>query len=376
MTLPLSVPTTSHIDDRELLFSELAAHDRLGDVLRDQPDRTFLSDWNGDHPFMDLFLGHLGEVPIGRLGALGIYSRMDEDPDLADAIAELHAGRYGEPSVTARRCVPGAGSTSFLATLLMYQFLQGVREVAYLPPVYYNAAWWIRKLGMGVRRVATDVDFSSRAELTLPADGGLLWITDPVWFAGVAVREATMDRIAEWQRRTGSTVIVDGTFQYMGWSGAAAEATERLDPDLTFRLVCPTKTLAMHGFRFAYAIVPEQHWVPFGELHRRLHGAAGLADRLFAHRALEVLRSEHGALPLMRFAQDRYQQLRAGGAVQEVVEPESGFFLFGRPSVPADEFVGMDIRCFGGNGYPGFFRVNLLNPAAIDLLTRNANHSR
>ncbi|MEV5000517.1 aminotransferase class I/II-fold pyridoxal phosphate-dependent enzyme [Nocardioides sp. LML1-1-1.1] len=362
--------TTPADDDREHLFSELAAHDRLGEALIEHPERVFVSDWNGDHPFMEDFLGELGEAPIGKWGSLGTYSRMDEDLGLSDAVAELHVRRYGEPGVTAQRCVTGAGATSFLTTLLMYQYLQGFREISYLPPVYYNAAWWIRRLGLGVRRVATDVDFASNVELDLPDDGGLLWVTDPVWFAGLPVRSATIDRIAEWQGRTGATVIVDGTFQYMGWEGATAEAADRLDPDLTFRLVCPTKTLAMHGFRFAYAVVPEQHSASFTELHKRLHGPAGLADRLFAHRAVEVLGSHSGALPLMDFARLRYRELVDSGAVTEAVKPETGFFLFGRPSVDASEYVAMDASCFGGQGYPGYVRINLLNPAAVGLLTR------
>lgn len=369
MTLPLSGSSTSRTDDRELLFSELAAHDRLGDDLIERPGSVFVSDWNGDHPFMSEFLGELGEVPIGKLGSLGTYSRMDEDLELSDAVAELHVRTYGEPSVTPARCVTGAGSTSFLTTLLMYQFLEGVREISYLPPVYYNAAWWVRKLGMGVRRVASNVDFADDVELSLPEGRGLLWVTDPVWFAGLPLRDATVDRIAEWQQRTGSTVIVDGTFQYMGWNGASTESTDRLDPDLTFRLVCPTKTLAMHGFRFAYAIVPDRHAAAFTELHKRLHGAAGLVDRLFAHRAVEVMGTDEGALPLMSFARDRCRQLLASGAVTEAVQPESGFFVFGRPSVDPSTYVAMDIDCFGGAGYPGYVRVNLLNPAAISLLT-------
>lgn len=366
----MSLPSRpSHApDDRELLYSELAAHDRLGEVLRMQPDRTFVSDWNGHHPFVRAFLGEFADVPISGLGGLGSYSHMDEDPDLAAAIADLHVRRYREPSVTARRCVPGAGATSFLTTLLMYQFLDGVSELAYLPPVYYNAGWWIRKLGFAVRRVASDVDFAEDVCLTLPSGRCLLWLTDPVWFAGVPVRHETVNAIAAWQHRTGSTVIVDGTFQYMGWDGASPEATEWLDPDLTFRLVCPTKTLALHGFRFAYAIVPEQHASAFAELHGRLHGAAGLTDRRFAHRAVAVLGTDDGALPLMSFARTRYLRLRATGAVPDAIEPFSGYFAFGHPVVAADRIAGMDIACFGGTGHPGFVRINLLNSAAVECL--------
>ena len=359
-------------DDRGLLFSELDAHDRLGEVLRKEPGRTFVSDWNGEHPFAAQFLGELAGVPIGQLGALGTYSHMDEDPELADAIAELHARRYGESSVTERNCVPGAGATSFLTTLLMYQFLDGIRDVAYLPPMYYNAAWWVRRLGFGVRRVAKDVDFSGRAELRLPRSRCLLWLTDPVWFAGVPVREETVDAIAAWQRRTRSPVIIDGTFQYMGWTGVGAETTARLDRDLTFRLVCPTKALALHGFRFAYAIVPERHAMRFAELHGRLHGAAGLADRRFAHCAVRVLGSDDGALPLMRFAQGQYQHLMSSRAVTAAVPPRTGYFLFARPAAPASRYTGMGIGCFGGTGYRGFVRINLLSIAAVTCLLEGA----
>ncbi|GAA3142877.1 aminotransferase class I/II-fold pyridoxal phosphate-dependent enzyme [Streptomyces echinatus] len=367
MSLPSSSPHTS--DDRDLLYSELAAHDRLGEVLEKEPERTFVSDWNGEHPFARSFLGELADVPVGALGALGTYSHMDEDTELAAAVADLHVRRYGEPSVTARRCVPGAGATSFLTTLLLYQFLDGVRELAYLPPVYYNAGWWIRRLGFTVHRVAPDVDFVEDVPLRLPTGRCLLWLTDPVWFAGVPVGRATLDAIRDWQCRTGSTVIVDGTFQYMGWDGAGPEATEWLDPDLTFRLVCPTKTLALHGFRFAYALVPERCATAFAELHGRLHGAAGLADRRFAHRAVAVLGAGDGALPLMRFAEARYRRLRAGGALPDAVEPVGGYFVFGRPEVAAHRIAGMDIACFGGSGHPGFVRVNLLNPSAVECLS-------
>ncbi|MEV0561442.1 aminotransferase class I/II-fold pyridoxal phosphate-dependent enzyme [Dactylosporangium sp. NPDC050588] len=359
---------TDPVDDRRLLYSELDAHDRLGSKLLAEPDRPFVSDWNGEHPFIHHFLGEFADMPVHQLGSLSAYSHMDEDPELSTQIAELHNLKYGEVDVTARQCLPGAGSTSFLTTLLMFQYLKGVREVAYLPPVYYNAAWWMRTLGFSVRRVASDVDFAEEVDLALPTGRSLLWLTDPVWFAGIPVRAGTVDVIADWQNKTGSTVIVDGTFQHMDWHGRRPEMTSRLDPDLTFRLICPTKTLGLHGFRFAYAIVPERHYMDFTELHGRLHGAPGLADRRFAHRAVQVLASDEGALPLMTFAQDRYRRLWSARAVTQAVEPSCGYFLFARPTVPADRFLAMDMSCYGGTGYPGYARINLLNPAAIDCL--------
>jgi hypothetical protein len=45
-----------------------------------------------------------------------------------------------------------------------------------------------------------------------------------------------LDEIAKWQARTGSTVLVDGSFQYMPWNKAVSEASVRLDPSTTIRL--------------------------------------------------------------------------------------------------------------------------------------------
>jgi histidinol-phosphate/aromatic aminotransferase/cobyric acid decarboxylase-like protein len=353
-------------DDRQALYAELAANDYVSRSIRENPDLPFVSDWNGENPYVSTFLPQLADARLDQLGQLEAYSHIDADEELTSAIADLHRYRYGEGTVTAARCVAGAGSSAFLTTLLMYQHLAGVQEVCYLPPVHSGFAWWIRKLGFGVRRVMSEVDFSRSARLTLPREGGLLWFTDPVWFAGVPVREETIATIAEWQRRTGATVIVDGTFQYMHWNGATAEASEQLDPDRTFRLVCPTKVLMLHGFRFAYAIVPEQDATEFARLHGRLHGPAGVTDRRFAHHAIATLRGEEGARPLMALARERYCDLIASGAVTAAVTPTTGYFLFARPSVPANRFIGMDITCFGGTGHPGYVRINLLNRAAMD----------
>lgn len=70
-------------------------------------------------------------------------------------------------------------------------------------------------------------------------------------------------------------MFVDGTFQYLGWAGQQPELTSMLAAEATMRLVCPTKTLAMHGCRFAYLIAPEQLAGEVGELHGNLHGLSG-----------------------------------------------------------------------------------------------------
>jgi len=47
-------------------------------------------------------------------------------------------------------------------------------------------------------------------------------------------------------------VVVDGTFQYLQWAWPErCERTSTLLRERTIRLVCPTKSLALHGIRFA-----------------------------------------------------------------------------------------------------------------------------
>jgi histidinol-phosphate/aromatic aminotransferase/cobyric acid decarboxylase-like protein len=354
-------------DDRNLLYAEIDARDRLSRTVGDHPDRLFVSGSSGENPFAADFLGPLAANRLADVGDFAAYSHLTEDRPLATSVAELHRQRYGESLISDWQIVPGAGAAGFLTTLLMFQHLRGVSEIHYLPPMYYSAAWWVRQLGFGVHRVTPEASFAADPPLALPSGPGLLWITDPLWFAGHRLTEKTITRIAEWQRATGSTVVVDGTFQYMRWDGSFWEPTSRLDPGRTFRLVCPTKALGLHGLRFAYVIAPPRHSADLAELHGRLHGSAGLVDVAFAHRAVEVLRGPSGAAPLLEFARQRYRRLTDQGAIAPAVEPTSGYLAFVRPSRPG-RFVGMGPDCFGIAAMADCLRVNLLDSRVVAAL--------
>jgi aspartate/methionine/tyrosine aminotransferase len=368
-------------DDLDKLLSQAHAQDALDAEIRaagvhpnpllpaaPPSDAVFVSDWNGNHPFLSEFIGDFIGRRIESFGGLTRYSHLEEDPDLAAGIRALHAGRYDEP-IGEVGFLPGTGSASFLATMLFRARQAGFDRLCYLPPVYNSAIHLIQQMGFGVRKVADDVDFVADVRLHLPDERSALWLTDPVWFAGRPVRRSTMDQIADWQRRTGSLVLVDGTFQYLQWESRRRERASVLDPALTYRLVCPTKALAVHGFRFAYLIVPQADLAAVTHLHSCLHGAAGVVDRAFAHAALRALGSSAGNLPLVHFARDRYQALCDSGALAEWVTPESGFFVFARPAVSSGSLYGMGPDCFETRGLPGYLRINLLSDAAITWLT-------
>jgi histidinol-phosphate/aromatic aminotransferase/cobyric acid decarboxylase-like protein len=354
-------------NDAAALRSVLEAHDRVGYELDKGDGRIFLSGWNGNHPFVSDMLGDLSERFLSASDRLTEYSHMDEDPDLAERLSELHS-TYGEGMIESSRFVPGAGSSAFLASLLQYARRLGFHEMCYLPPVYYNAVYWMQELGFRIVRVAATAPLSADVELTLPARRTCLWLTDPLWFAGSPLASSYIDQVASWQQASGSTVIVDGTFAYMDWGGPQPARAAQLDPDRTFRLVCPTKALALHGFRFAYAIVPQAEATTFIEFHGRLHGASSLIDRMFAHRAVDVLQSSLPARTLWPYVSDRYVRLAATDVIGRHVPPTSGYFMFGEVQRANEKAVALDSACYEAASHEGYVRVNLIDDAVVEYL--------
>jgi hypothetical protein len=339
--------------------------------------RVFVSDWNGEHPFLASFLGDFASRPVRALGPLNHYARLEEDPTLEAEIRALHADAYGEDLGDAVRFVPGAGAAGFLTTMLWRARGLGFDRLCYLPPVYNNAIYLIRELGFAVHAVAGHVGFGPEpGELDLPGERSALWLTDPLWFAGRRVPAAVIEEVRRWQRATGSVVFVDGTFQYGQWEHGRREWSSALDPALTYRLVCPTKALAVHGFRFAYLQVPAHDHATTGELHARLHGAGGVVDRAFAHRALHALGRGAGNRALIGYAALQYRRLCEAGAVLDPVPPDCSYFAFAEPLAPPGTLRGMGPDCFGVRGRPRHVRVNLLSPTAVDHLLAHAPGSR
>jgi histidinol-phosphate/aromatic aminotransferase/cobyric acid decarboxylase-like protein len=365
----LSQTRAQEVMDRQIKADGL--HPNALDAVDEREDVVFVSDWNGAHPFVQQYLGDFLDRPVGSLGPLTRYSHLEEDRTLEDELRLLHRDRYGEPCTSDVGYLPGAGSAAFLATMLFRARQLGLNRLCYLPPVYNSAIYLIQEMGFEVQRGAADVDFAEPV-LELPAQRCVLWMTDPVWFAGRPVRQPAIEEIGRWQQHTGSIVIVDGTFQYQQWDGTRRERSADLDPALTYRLVCPTKALAIHGFRFAYLIAPRGHMEEVTALHSRLHGAAGVADRAFAHRATETLRSERHNTDLIAHARQQYRALLDAGSLAEWIEPESGYFVFGRCTAPGETLRGMGPECFEVGGHPGYLRVNVLSERAVGHLRRHA----
>ncbi|MBO1414863.1 pyridoxal phosphate-dependent aminotransferase [Streptomyces sp. FH025] len=347
------------------LFHMLDLHEAVERERLDPGGRLFVSDYNGGHPFVADYLGPLAHTPAHLLGDVTRYSAIDEDPALRAKIARLHS-TYDDVPYGPGNVIPAGGSSSLLGTLCTWLHLTGVRKVHYLPPVYYKLAYFFRQFGIEPVRVSDLHAHQDGFAPELPDERTVLLLTDPLWYTGRPVPAEVLKRIGEWQRATGSLVFVDGTFQYLRWDGTRREESAAALPvELTLRLVSPTKYLSIHGHRCAHLLVPEHLRETLAELHINLHGDVTLADRLFAHRAAELMLDGEGNRRLVEHIRANHQRLLDSGALRASAPVETGFFLFAEPVAPAERLLALEQRHFELTGYDGFVRINLLNEPAL-----------
>ncbi|MGH3928689.1 MAG: aminotransferase class I/II-fold pyridoxal phosphate-dependent enzyme [Pseudonocardiaceae bacterium] len=348
------------------LFGIMPGYEALENERRSPGARPFISDYHGAHPFVEDYLGSLASSPLANLGDVTRYAAIDEDRQLRAKIAHFHR-RYDGVDYSWHHVLPGAGSSMLLGTFCTWLTIAGYSRVYYLPPIYYKFAYLFKQYGIEPVPVSDLHAFQPDFELRLPERKALLVLTDPVWYAGRKVSCEVLDAIRAWQFDTGSMVFIDGTFQYMQWDRTLAEASARLPVDQTLRMVCPTKFLSLHGYRCAWLLVPQRLRDKLFELHLNLHGDVSLSDRLFAHRACDVM-LDGGNHNLLHYVQRNYHRLVDKGAIDEHFDVETGYFLFARPRAPRASFLSMGQDLFELNGYPEHVRINLLNNSAIDVL--------
>lgn len=149
----------------------------------------------------------------------------------------------------------------------------------------------------------------------------------------------------------------------MKWE-QSPELSSLLDPGLTIRLVCPTKALALHGYRFSYALVPAALLASLGEAYSMLHGSGSVDGIACGKVAMHEITRGEITRSLLQTAAQCHTKLRVGGRLSAPWTPGSGYFTFERvaPPVPAAGPSLMDGSFFGQTRYPGYYRINLLSP--------------
>jgi aspartate/methionine/tyrosine aminotransferase len=339
------------------LTDVLRRHAELEGIYGGDKGGDLISGWQVENPWARALkaktLNEIQDLSAER------YVYLEEDEKLIRGFKEFHERADGaEPEAL----FIGSGSSPLLVTFAAYLAQQGASEVFYLPPLYFSLHAALRLFGIRARPVSSFHGFEKNCRPHWPEARCVLLLCDPIWYAGIPVPEQIMAEIAAWQSRTGSLVMVDGSFQYMRWDGRLDERSALL-PGPTMRIVCPTKALGIHGFRCAYAIMPQQDYAPFEVLYSYLYASASLGDLAFARVALGELNDRTVINDLMSSAASRHRTLRDAGLITAEWSPEGGYFVFEEVRPDAIDLQPlMDGSYFEQPRHAGYYRINLLSP--------------
>jgi len=263
----------------------------------------------------------------------------------------------------------GAGASPLISAFVAYLATRMVEIVYYIPPIYHTIPVALDRYGVSIVPVSSKQPYEAGFSLHLPEDNNsVLFLTDPVWYAGTTISRSVLEELAEWQRRTSSEIFVDGSLQYLAWDGRPDEPTRLLDPDLTYRLVSPSKQLAVHGYRFAYLLLPDDALSDLTWTYANLCGPASAESIEFAHEAMAAVSDRRIPAALTKLAASRFERLVAESKLVANPVPDRAYSVFARLKVPLPpNYPVLDGRFFEQEHYPSFIKVNLLSPS-IDLL--------
>jgi len=335
-------------------------YENLAFDLNDGDGGHFLSGWQCENPYASDFLTAVKER--GKHIDYRKYQYFDEDEQLSEKICILHESF---DDVRPQRILCATGSTSLLYAFVTYLKRIGINRVYYIPPIYFTLHIAFELYGMESIPVSEEQPFEQKFKLCLPEDAScVLIISDPVWFTGTKYSYSTICEISEWQKRTSSIVFVDGSLQYLSWNGNLKEITAELEPDHTFRLLCPSKQLSIHGYRFAYLLLPESHERGMAWTYANVAGPAPADSIIFAHEAVDAIQDRDITSKLINTVVKRYKHLRENNIIESNIIPECGYFIFERVNVPLpDGYSVIDGKYFHLDNYLGYIKINLLSPS-------------
>jgi aspartate/methionine/tyrosine aminotransferase len=333
--------------------------------VRSSNEKVFISDWNGTHPFVSLYLGDLANQ-YKNLDVTS-YSLHGDDNILLKNIGLLHQ-QFDGIELNQDEIMVGNGATSLLSAFCFWIKKQGFETIHYLPPLHHTIAYMINILGLKPCSISQYHAFESQFSFNLPNKTTVLLLTDPIWHTGKRLSQEQILTLKDWQRSTKSIIFVDGTFQYMQWNGDKKERSGILDINQTIRLICPTKYLSIHGFRFAYMLLSEKNKVEIEPIYDHIHGASSIDNLIFAHKAIDIMLSKENNQQMIDYVKDAYYHLINSKALIHHIIPECGYFVFGCPHIDKNKYIAMDQSHFEQQGFPNYIRINLLNKNAMKLL--------
>jgi aspartate/methionine/tyrosine aminotransferase len=321
---------------------------------------AFLFGWQCHNPFAP---GILAAVERERQTlAYDKYTYVDQDMSLDASVLAFHK-HYDSQSPEAVFCAAGATSALFALSATLTKL--GKRRIHYIPPLYFTQHVSLSMLGIEAEPVADRHAFEPNFAMRLPSGrGNVLVLADPIWYAGASVPKWVVEQIAGWQANGGNLVLVDGSFQYMRWDHQCVEATALLDPALTIRLVSPTKSLAVHGYRFSYVLIPQSIKPALSWTYNHIYGSCSADTIAFGRVAMQEAADRTITNKLTDVIAGRHRKLRGIGAIQSSIMPDSGYFAFEEVIAPLPTgYFQLDGKYFDQPRYPRHAKLNLLSPS-------------
>lgn len=350
----------------------LTVHQQLDHDCRHRGRRIFVGDWYCEHPFISKIISEQDRGRIDNVRLAHYYFPNDKD-EIHRAILEFHRRKH-EVNIETKNIFITSG-LSPLITAQMYMLARmKIRKIFYVKPLYYTYYFHANTLGMELIPINAEPLIGDMAPITLPESRNCpLILCDPIWFMGRYANNDLMEILREWQEATRNLIFVDGAFQYQRWdNNQCPEQTSKLCSELTIRNVCPTKIAALHGPRFAYAIVPEPLREELRYCHSNVAGSGSAFDFISAIRIMKWLNSTSGGQPLLDFTRKRYEKFIEVGLFSDVIGAEASYFCFVDIHVAKDKLISMGQEFFDTSCYPEFVRFNLLLPYSE--LMRLLNH--
>ena len=341
-------------------IAKLLARRKEMEISRGDGDLgNFLCGWQCENPFAGQLLEAVRQH-AERIDHVP-YAYLEDDPILPGLIQDMHES-FGEPRPASVFC--GAGAMSLIFTFAAYLKHRNVTEVYYIPPIYFSFHSALRLLGIRARPVSAYHGFESKFKMNLPNRQAVLIVSDPIWYAAQPLPTTVTRQIVDWQCRTDSIVFVDGSFQYMLWNKSVDESSSQLGSDRTIRLISPTKSLAVSGYRFAYCLLPSVWRTEFSHTYTNIYGSANADSIAFGYLAIREMRQRTLTDKLVELISDRHRRLREANAIESVLQPHCGFFVFERVNARLPEgYLVMGGDYFDQARFPEYVRVNLLSPS-------------